>query len=196
MTRHCTLAVLTMLVATAASAQTTPPAGAQMPAPAAAPAVLPPGAQFAFINLQFIVSESKLGKAGLAQLKRVQDVKDEQLKLMSNELVALQQRLDAQRGLLSADSLKTLAADIDTKQRKLQFESDTRDADLARLQRDLLDDFGAKVTPILDALRKEKGLIAIFGVRASDSGLSIVSADPGLDLSAEVIKRLDAAPGK
>ena len=98
MTRQSTLAVLAMLVASQAFAQTTVPAAPQTPVPPAAPAVLPPGAQFAFVNLQLIVSESKLGKAGLAQLKRVQGLKDEQLKQMSNEIAALQQRFDSQRG--------------------------------------------------------------------------------------------------
>ena len=49
--------------------------------------------------------------------------------------------------------------------------------------------------PIVDGLRKEKGLWAIFGVRQDPGGLELVSGDPALDLSAEVIKRLDAASG-
>jgi hypothetical protein len=45
--------------------------------------------------------------------------------------------------------------------------------------------------PIIDALATEKGLYAIF---TTESGALYVN--PGLDLSAEIVKRLDTAATK
>ena len=54
--------------------------------------------------------------------------------------------------------------------------------------------------PIVEEIRAEKGLWVIFAVQGADGGLAVLAANPGLDLSPEVIKRLDAkypgTPGK
>ena len=197
--RILSLTIPTLFVAGLASAQTTTPPPVQTPpAPAArppVPAVFPAEAKFAFVNLQFVIGESKTGKAGLAEFRKIQETRDAQLQQMAKEIAALQEKLNTTQLMLTADALRTLQNQIGDKQRRLQFESDTRDAELQRLSRDIMDGIGAKVMPIVDGLRKEKGLWAIFGVRQDPGGLELVSVDPGLDLSAEVIKRLDAASG-
>jgi Skp family chaperone for outer membrane proteins len=182
------LTVPFLLLASVASAQTTtPPAGAQTPA------AFPAEAKFAFVNLQFVIGESKTGKAGLAEFKKTQELKDAQLQQLAKEIAAMQEKLSTTQLMLKADAIRTLQNQIGDKQRRLQFETDTRDADLQRLSREIMDGLGAKVLPIVDGLRKEKGLWAVFGVRQDPGGLDLVSVDPALDLSAEVIKRLDAA---
>jgi Skp family chaperone for outer membrane proteins len=192
-TLSLTLAVLGL--AGLASAQTTPPPAPPPAPPAAAaskpPAPLPAGATFAFINLQYVIAESKIGQAGLAELQKTQQARDEQLRLMAKEITSLQEKYTSQAATLSADARRTLEVEIDAKRRRLQFETDTRDADLQRMGRDMLDDFSAKVLPIVDGLRKERGLIAIFGLRAEPGGIEVLAGDPGLDLSSEIVKRLD-----
>lgn len=191
------LTVPMLLVAGVASAQTTtPPAGTSTPAPAAAqtaPAAFPAEAKFAFVNLQFVIGESKTGKAGLAEFRKIQESRDAQLQLLAKEIQAMQDKLNATQLTLTPDAVRALQNQIADKQRKLQFESDTRDADLQQLSRQIMDGLGAKVLPIVDGLRKEKGLWAVFGVRQEPGGLDVVSVDPALDLSAEVIKRLDSS---
>lgn len=190
------LTVPMLFVANVASAQTTTlPAGAPIPAPAAAqaaPAAFPAEAKFAFVNLQFVIGESKTGKAGLAEFRKIQESRDAQLQLLAKEIAAMQEKLNTTQLVLTADALRTLQNQIADKQRKLQFDTATRDADLQQLSTQIMDGLGAKVMPIVDGLRKEKGLWAVFGVRQDPGGLDIVSVDPALDLSAEVIKRLDA----
>ena len=67
-------------------------------------------------------------------------------------------------------------------------------ADVQRLQAQLQDDFQKKLFPILQQLAQEKHLSMLLS--AQDAGL--VWAEPGLDLTAEAIKRFDAviAPPK
>ncbi|MCU1386221.1 MAG: outer membrane protein, partial [Acidobacteria bacterium] len=61
-------------------------------------------------------------------------------------------------------------------------------AEINELQQEVQNDFVKKLSPIVEALANEKGLHLVFN--ASESG--IAWAAPGLDLTADVIKRLDA----
>ena len=49
-------------------------------------------------------------------------------------------------------------------------------------------DFRVKLTPIIDAVSKEKGLHFVFGLEQA----AIVWWSPGVDISDDVVKRLDA----
>jgi outer membrane protein len=69
----------------------------------------------------------------------------------------------------------------------------TQDAqqEIQDLQNQLQQQFEARVQPVISKIGEEKGLHYIFN--GPDAGL--VWADPGLDISADVIKRLDAPQG-
>ena len=56
------------------------------------------------------------------------------------------------------------------------------------MQADLLQDFERKVVPLMEALAKEKGLYALFDVGSAGA----VYVFPGVDLSPELVKRVDA----
>jgi len=90
---------------------------------------------------------------------------------------------------MSPAALSQLQRDIEKQERELQFAQQDAQNELGQLQQDLLEDFQVRLNPILEAIRKERGLHMIFS--AADAGLA--AADAGLNLSAEVIKRLDAA---
>ena len=83
-----------------------------------------------------------------------------------------------------------LQKDIDRQTLESQrFEQDAQ-AELQDLQQDLQKDFQDHLMPILEAISKEKGLQVLFS--SSDSG--VIWAEPGIDLTLEAVKRLDAAP--
>ena len=58
-----------------------------------------------------------------------------------------------------------------------------------QMQRELLSTFQVKVLPIVEAIRNEKGLWIVFQL---GDGSPIIAAHAGLDLTADVVKRLDA----
>ena len=86
----------------------------------------------------------------------------------------------------------TAQADLQKQAEKIQTEIQrfTQDAqqEIQDLQNTLQEQFQQKIDPILAVVGQEKGLHFIFN--GPDSGL--VWADAGLDISSEVIKRLDA----
>jgi outer membrane protein len=87
----------------------------------------------------------------------------------------------------------TAQADVQKQVERLQVEIQrfTQDAqaEIQELQNQLQQQFQVRIEPILAQVGQEKGLHFIFN--GPDSGL--VWADPGLDISADVIKKLDAA---
>jgi Skp family chaperone for outer membrane proteins len=205
--KRITLALsVTMFVAGAtaplvAQAQTTPPPTQQTPPPLPtgtpatqkpAPAPFPADSKFGFVSLQYVVSESKYGKAGSEELKKFSENKQATLQAMEKEIEALKSKLNTQRSLMSAEAQRNLENDIVNRQRKFQFEGESAQAEIQRLNSDLLERFQAKVLPIIEALRKEKSLLVIFAQQDDPGGLAVIAFDPGLDLSAEVVKRLDA----
>jgi Skp family chaperone for outer membrane proteins len=93
---------------------------------------------------------------------------------------------------MSAEAQNNLANQIQVLSRKFQFEGESAQQEIQRLNQDLLTRFQDKVLPIIEVIRKERGLHVIFAQQDEAGGLAVIAFDPGLDLSAEVVKRLDA----
>ncbi len=209
MTRSMVLAsALVILAGSAAAAQTpppatqTPPPATQTPlvpkpqTPAATPAPqvpFPADAKVAFVNMQALLGESKLGKAGLAQMKTLTDSQQGDLVAKQNAIKTLQQKIQQQGAIVTPTALSQMQSDLEKANRDLQYAQNEAQAQVEELNQKLLGDFQEKVMPIIDALAKEKNLYAVFG--AAESGVAYIH--PGIDLTTELVKRLDAKyPGK
>jgi outer membrane protein len=183
--------VTSFVIVTSALAQT-PPAPTPAPAPpAAAPAQVPfPGdARVGFVNLQAVVQNSQLGRAGQERLKALTDKKTAEIAEKNKEIQTLQQEIQSQQSVLSPTVLAQRNADLDRRNRELQFLQEQAQVDVEALQGELLDDFGKRVMPIVEQIRAERNLWAILSA-GDNSGL--LSVNPALDLSTEVVRRLDA----
>lgn len=195
-----TLAFLAVLVAGNAMAQTppttqtpppaqTPPAAKPTPTPTPAPVVpFPMESKIGFVDLQSVVAQSILGKAGTSQMEQLSKRLEADLVAIQTKLRDAQTRQQTQASLLSEVAAAQLAKDIDRLNRELTFKQQEAQSELQTMQADLLNDFEKKVLPILEAMAKEKNLHAVFNV--ADSGAVYVF--PGLNLSPELTKRVDA----
>jgi len=220
MTRVLFASALVLLTGAAASAQTTgqqttppptqtapppqqtpppllpKPQGTPAPTPAATPAVVvpfPADSKIAFVNMQALLSESKLGKAGLAQMKTLTDKQQADLSDKNKAIQALQQKIQTQSAVATPEARSQWGSDLEKAQRDLQYSQNEAQAQVEELNQRLLADFQEKVLPVIEALAKEKGLYAVFG--AQESGVAYLH--PGVDLTVELVKRLDAKfPGK
>lgn len=191
------MALAAVLIAGAAFAQTPPPTQAPPPAApapqAAAPATPPPAfpadAKIGFVDLQTVVGQSALGRAGSSQLEALSKKLESELSAIQTKLKEAQTKQQTQSQLLSEVVAAQLAKDIDRLTRELNFKQQEAQSELETMQADLLQDFQRKVLPILETLAKEKNLHAVFNV--ADTGAVYVF--PGLNLSPELVKRVDAA---
>jgi outer membrane protein len=188
-----------------AQAPASPPAGGQPPAPTAkppattpaatpAPAPKPPapfpeGAKFAFIDIQAVASNSAEGKAATAKLDELRKKKNSELTAKSTSLKAMQDKLNAGGSVMNDQARGQLEKEIEKGRRDLEFAQQDAQTEVTDLTNQLQGEFQEKLNPIIEQVRVDKGLLMIFSIR--DSG--VVSAEPGLDLSSEVIKRFDSA---
>lgn len=172
-------------------AQTPPatqPPAAQPPAPQP-PKPFPEGAKIAYVNINLIAQNSAEGKAATAKIQDLIKKKQAELADKQKSLQALQTKLQQGLSVMSDQARSQLEKEIDKQTRELQFAQQEAQAEQTQLTGDLQAEFQQKLNPILDQIATEKGLHMVFS--AADSGA--IWANPGLDISAEVIKRFDAA---
>ena len=81
-----------------------------------------------------------------------------------------------------------LQADIERQQRDLQRFTEDAQQDVQQLAEQVEAEFNRKLTPIIDKVAKQKQVHFVFN--AAQSGL--IWAEPGMDLTAEVIQAFDA----
>jgi Skp family chaperone for outer membrane proteins len=171
----------------------TPPAAQTpaAPAPAAAPKVVvpfPADSKIAFVDLNAVAQTSQAGKDAAKKLQDFQTKKVAELGEKNKQLTAMTTRRDSGTGVLNDAARAQLDKDIDKLQRDIQFAQQNAQAEFQDLQTEVQNDFQKRLVPIIDEVAKEKGLYAIYSI--ADSGAAYVH--PGLDLSAEITKRLDA----
>jgi outer membrane protein len=176
-----------------------PPAAQQPPAkpeeqkPAPAPAPFPEGAKVAYIFMQGIFNGSSDGKAAAARVQEWEKKKTAEIQAKVKEAEGIQAKLN-QGGTVLNDAARAQAQrDLQRLQRDINAMQEDAQQERQDLTQQLLDQFSQKVNPIIAAVAKERGLHMVFSV--SDQA-NVAWADPGLDLTQEIIKRVDSAPKK
>ena len=164
-----------------------PPAqpAVQTPPPPAAP--FPAGAKIAFFRPQVVFQSSAEGKAALTRVQALTQKKQNENAAKNKALQDAQAKLQGQGGVLNDAARAQLEKDIDKLQRDIQFSQSNAQAEMQDLNNELQAEFTKKVGPIIEEIAKEKGLYLVF---TTESGFAYVH--PGLNISEEVIKRLDS----
>ena len=170
---------------------TPPPAPTTPAAPAApaAPAPYPEGAKVAYVDLQAVVGSSSEGKAASARLQDLEKKKMAEIEAKNKALESARTKRSTGSSVLNESAQLALDREIDKLTRELQYMQQEAQAERNQLQEELRIEFQRKLAPVFEAIGKEKGLHVILD--AANSGA--FWANPGLDLTAEVIKRLDAS---
>ena len=190
-----TLALTLTLLPAVAAAQAAPPpappaAATQAPATTAA---FPADTKIAFVNLDRVFGESEFGKSGMARVTALQTTLNAGLQVRARDIQALSEKIKSQQTVVEEATLLTWNADLLRMQREAQFAQQEAQIQVEQLQTSLLASFETLVQPVIEAVRKEKGLWFVFALpsaQAEPTGLTLLAADPALDLSAEVLKRL------
>jgi outer membrane protein len=167
----------------------TPPAAAQpaAPKPATPPAPFPQDSKIAFVDIQSIASGSVAGKEATKKLSELTTKKSAEIAEKNKQLQAAQGKLQSGGGVLSDSARALIEKEVDRLNRDIQFANTNAQAEVQELQNDLQGDFQKKLMPIIEEVAKEKGLYVVF---TSEAGVAFVH--PGLNITDEVIKRLDS----
>lgn len=142
-----------------------------------------------YINSQEILQNAPGAKeAQAAYEKEMQGYTDEAQRLQ-DELQRMQQQLQQQELTLSPEAKRNRQQQIQQKAQDAQTRMQQLDQLASQRRAELIQPVMDKVTEVIEKLRDEGNYSLILDVAAG----SIISADPSLDLTKEVIRRLSAA---
>jgi outer membrane protein len=173
--------------AAGAPAAQTPPAAA--PAPATPPRPFPEGAKIAYVNVQRIASESSEGQAATKRLSSLREEKEKDLVARNTKFEDARKRLETSASVLSESVRTTQQKEVERMQTDLQRATQDAQKAVEDLQNELQLEFQRKLLPVLSEVAAAKNLHMVFS--SIDSG--VVWADPGLDITTDIIKKLDTA---
>jgi outer membrane protein len=168
-----------------------PPATTQPATPALPPqppAPFPAGAKIAYFNPQAVFQASADGRAAVTRVNALIQKKQTENADKAKLLQGNQQKLQTSGSVMNEAARVQLEKEIEKQTKDAErFQQDAQ-AEINELQQEVQNEFVKKLSPIVEALAVEKGLHLVFN--ASESG--IAWAAPGLDLTQDVIKKLDA----
>jgi len=160
-------------------------------APAAAQQAAPAGGtiKIAVIDTEKILLSSVAGKKALADLKKLQEAKENELRTRAQELKDLQTKISEGRLSLAQDKLADLSKQYEEKEIAVRRLQDDATRELNKKRDEMLAQIDERVMPVINQAGKDLGYTLIF--RKFESGL--IYADEAVDITPVIIQRLDAA---
>jgi Skp family chaperone for outer membrane proteins len=153
---------------------------------------LPAGAQqgMAVIDVEYLMLNSSRGQEIQADLKTEFSAQAAELRNKEEALSALASRITSQRATLSEEALEKLQREYQDSQLRLQRLTQDVDRDVKKWQTQRFSVLEKDIIELVEEIRGEKGLGLVFARQSS----GIIASDPTLDLTTEVMQRLNTAP--
>ncbi len=141
-----------------------------------------------YVDMQMVLDKSKAGQQAQEALKEKFGSKQQEFAQEEQSIRQLQQTLARDEALMSQAELDKKNADLKKMMEAFQTKAEKAQQELASEQNKLSGKILAPVEGIVAAVAKDNKVSAVFERR--QSGLLYIAE--GLDLTSEVIKRLDA----
>lgn len=143
------------------------------------------------LHVYTAISQCAEGKQALGDFEKKATAKKEELERKNNEIQELQKQLQSQSRTLNDDSRAALVKSIDSKTTELQRATDDAQKEFGQLQNEILGRIGNKIGPLVQQYAKENNFTLI--VDSSNQNSQLIYADPGIDITEDIIKRVDTA---
>ena len=150
---------------------------------------LPEGAVIGWVNVPEIAAVSASGQELAGQVQTLNEEKISEINAMNTELQASQEKLEQGASVLSETAAAQLQRDIGRLQVDIQRATEDAQVEIQALTEELQIDFQNSVYPIIEEVATEKQLHIVLSV--TDAG--VIWTAPGLNITADVITRFDAA---
>jgi Skp family chaperone for outer membrane proteins len=161
------------------------PATARAQGPAAEPRL--DTNRLAYFSPQRAYSLSAAGQAAQARLTALQTERAREIEARTRTLETQQQQLQQSSSLLTETARGQRVKELEKFEVDLQRFIQDAQAEITGFQRDVESEFLARLRPALDQVAKDRSLWLVFN---EDAGL-IAWANPVLDITSEVVKRID-----
>ena len=143
-----------------------------------------------YIDSQAILDQDPAAQSAQQQFESEMTTYRGEVQTMGEELTGLIQAYDDQESALSDAAKANREEEIRLKQAQYQQRLSELEQQAAVRQAELVEPVMERITGVIEELRSSGSYSIIFDVAAQ----GIISADPDLDLTAEVVRRLQAAP--
>jgi outer membrane protein len=144
--------------------------------------------QIVFINSQQVVAAAPGAREAQSTLEREMGALRTEVQGMETTLDSMMTSYEQRQVMLSPEARRQLQDEIRTRQREFQQRAQQMEQQAGARQAELLQPIMARVQQVIDALRAERGYALVLD--AAEGGL--ISADPALDITQEVLTRLRA----
>jgi len=142
--------------------------------------------RFAYINSQEILSEAPRAAAAQAAFASELQEYEQEAQNLQEEITRMQQQLEQQRLTLSPEARQNREQAVAQRAQEAQQRMQELDRMAAQRRQELVQPVMDDISEAIEAVREEGSYAFIFDIAAG----AIVSADPTLDLTDEVIRRL------
>lgn len=141
------------------------------------------------VDMDRVGADSAAGKSGQTQLKAKVDSLQARGKSLADQLRSEEEALlkARQANTMAPEAFQAKVKDLQTKQNNARTELGNRENELQRSQAAVRQQIFNAVGPIIQAVMRERGASIVL---TRDAALAVA---PTLDVTAEVIRRLDAA---
>lgn len=150
------------------------------------------GPKLGFIDSQAILQEAPGAQEAQQQFERDMARYRSEVEQMGQELQTLISNYEQQQLTLSPAAKENREEQIRLKQQEYQQRVQELENQAAQRQAELVEPIMEKINTVIDGIRREGEFTMIFDVASQ----AIIAADPSLDLTAEVIRRLKSANGE
>jgi len=142
-----------------------------------------------YIDSQAILNQDPAAQAAQEQFEADMTRYRAEVEQLGEELQALIERYEQQEAMLSEEAKANRQEEIRMKQNQYQQRINELEQQAGIRQAELVEPVMERITSIIEEIRAEGGYAIIFDVAAQ----GIISADPAMDLTAEVVRRLQAS---
>lgn len=139
-----------------------------------------------YINSQQILSTAPGAAQANQTFQQEMTALENEAAQLEQELVRMQQELERQQLTLSPEAKRNREQQIQAKAQEAQARMQQMDQQLQQRRQDLIQPVMDRISEVIELIREEGDYALILDVAAG----SIISADPSLDLTEEVLRRL------
>jgi len=156
----------------------------------ASPALAQQAPRIAAVDLQRAFESSAEGRTVITQLRQKEQTIIGELDKFDKQILSLETKLKTQRLTLTEEAQQKLGFELETAklQRKRVEEDSTKE--FQRLQFSLISKLRNEVLAVIEGYAKEQQISLVFDLTAPSVALF---CEPGLDLTAEIIRRYDTS---
>jgi outer membrane protein len=144
--------------------------------------------KLATLNSQEVLEKSIEGKKAIAALQAADKKYSDDITRLDDQIKLLQNRLTTQRLTLTVEAAASIQAEVQKKQTDRQRAAEDATKAMQDLQANTLARIQDALIPLIEQVRKDKGLDLIFDLAKSGT----VYVNPAIDLTGEIVRLYDA----